>query len=516
MEKKTNLILSICFLACIAFFAIASWLSAPPAVLTDENRKTSKMPRLSKKNLLAFPQAFEAYFNDRLFSRSDLVRTRNLFRFKFWELSNAPNILVGKNGWLYFLGETGSVLTAPEKPYTQAELEQWKNVLTARARYFSERGSKYVFVVAPNKQSVYPEFFPLFTAKNTRLDQLSKYLGQYPEVPFINLKDPLISGKNDGNNLYFKTDTHWNELGAFVADRYITSLLSVSIPAIQPIALSGAKIGKETFNNGDCTKLMGLFGWIKESAPQVKLADQRLEPQFEKGNGYATEISTFQKLLRGGRDVRAPYNRQLPKAVVFHDSFGEQIKPYLATHFSRAAFQLRQADLAVDLDLVAAEKPDVVIQEVVERHVVQLVPYPVQDWRHEILEFLSTQPGSSTAKEWLCVVPYTNEVNSIRLQEVFRSPRCNVAASNCRQWTDAGVKVTFDPKTAEYFRWYLTKTGPQETSIGNSGKLADKDSQRALSQLSEYIANSGRFQAVKKIKLFDQSELTLWKLRSRS
>ncbi|MBX9570436.1 MAG: hypothetical protein K2X77_16180 [Candidatus Obscuribacterales bacterium] len=500
-----NLILSISFLSFIAFFAVASWLCAPPEVLTDENRKISKLPRLSKKNLLAFPQAFEAYFNDRLFSRSELVKTRNLFRFKFWDLSDAPNILVGKNGWLYFLGETGSILTAPEKPYTQAELEQWKNVLSGRARYFEQQRRKYVFVVAPNKQSIYPEYFPLFTAKRTRLDQLSSYLGQYPDVPFINLKDPLIGNKNEGNCLYFKTDTHWNELGAFIADRYIASLLSASIPGIQPIAFSGAKISKETFSAGDCTKLMGLFGWVKESAPLVKLADKNVKPAFSKGTGYATEISTFSQAVKKGQGLRA---------VVFHDSFGEQIKPYLSAHFSRAAYQLRQADLAVDLDLVAAENPDLVIQEVVERHVVQLVPYPVHDWRHEILDALKTQSTSGHGQEWLCVLPHTNEVNSLRLQEVLRSPHCNVTASNCRQWTDAGVQVSFDPKTAEYFRWYVTKTGAQETSIGNSGKLADKESQRALSQLSDYVQNSGRFEVVKQIKLFDQSEVTLWKLRT--
>lgn len=515
MEKRSNLLLSICFLGFLAFIAIATWTSTPPEVLSDENRKMATLPHLSRKTIATYPQAFEAYFNDRLFSRSELVKTRNLFRFKFWQLSDAPNILVGKNGWLYFLGETGSILTAKEQPYTQGELDQWKNVLSSRAEYFAKRGMKYVFVVAPNKQSVYPEFFPLFSSKNSRLDQLSRYLGQYPEVPFISLKDPLIDQKQkkDGVSLYFKTDTHWNELGAFVADQYISSLLSASIPGMQPIAASSAKFTKESFSAGDCTKLMGLFGWVKETVPIVKMVSSTIEPKFEKGTGHATEISTFSQAAAN----------KAPKAVIFHDSFGEAINPYLARHFSRAAYQLRQADLAIDLDLVEAEKPDLIIQEVVERHVVQLLPNELHDWRYEIRDAieaeLSSHGENQTSKntidrknEWLCVLPCTNEVNSTRLQEVLREPHSNVSATTCRQWTDAGVFVSFDPRTVDYFQWYLTKTGAQEKSIGISGKLSP-GSVEALADLSDCIQTSGKFSAIKSIKMVDGSTVTLWRLK---
>ena len=516
MEKKTNLILSFCFLGFIAFFALATWVFAPPEVLTDENRKVAKLPRLSRKNISTYPQSFESYFNDRFFSRSDLVKARNLLRFKCWQISDAPNILVGKNGWLYFLGETGNILTAKEQPYSQAELEQWKKALTARAKYFAQRGIRYVFVVAPNKQSIYPEYFPLFSNRKSRLDQLSAYLGQYPEVPFINLKNSLIEGKKDGASLYFKTDTHWNELGALVADRYISTLLSTSMPAIKPIALSSARLGMESFNTGDCTKLMGLFGWVQEKTPIVKIPGSKFVPEFEQGTGLATSVSRCKSNSNG--------TPSLPRAVVFHDSFGAAIKPYLAQHFSRAAYQLRQADLAVDLDLIEKEKPEIVIQEVVERHVVQMIPYEVMDWRYRILDAIKAgeknsedqqrtpnldSDTASSKTQWLSVLPCTNEVNSARLQEVLRSPHSMVTATTARQWTDAGVVVNFDPKTTGYFDWYVTKSGAQDKSIGDS-KITSPESQLAFQRLSEYVQKGGQFKPMKKVELFDGSVITLW------
>ena len=58
----------------------------------------------------------------------------------------------------------------------------------------------------------------------------------------------------------------------------------------------------------------------------------------------------------------APGSRR--RAVVFRDSFGSALIPFLSEHFSRAVY-LWQYN--VDPDVVLAEHPDVVIQEWVGR-----------------------------------------------------------------------------------------------------------------------------------------------------
>ena len=63
-----------------------------------------------------------------------------------------------------------------------------------------------------------------------------------------------------------------------------------------------------------------------------------------------------------------------PRAVVFRDSFGSALIPFLSEEFSRAVY-LWQYN--VDPDVVLAERPDVVIQEWVGRrleHVTALRP----------------------------------------------------------------------------------------------------------------------------------------------
>jgi hypothetical protein len=56
----------------------------------------------------------------------------------------------------------------------------------------------------------------------------------------------------------------------------------------------------------------------------------------------------------------------LPRLVMFHDSFGTALKPFLAEHFARALFEFQA--MAFDESILEREKPDLVIQEITERY----------------------------------------------------------------------------------------------------------------------------------------------------
>ena len=63
----------------------------------------------------------------------------------------------------------------------------------------------------------------------------------------------------------------------------------------------------------------------------------------------------------------------LPRAVIFRDSFASRLVPFLSEHFSRAVY-LWQNDF--DADIVEKEHADVVIQEIVGRHLYNFIPSP--------------------------------------------------------------------------------------------------------------------------------------------
>jgi alginate O-acetyltransferase complex protein AlgJ len=74
-----------------------------------------------------------------------------------------------------------------------------------------------------------------------------------------------------------------------------------------------------------------------------------------------------------GRLVTEIADSSLPRAVIFRDSFASRLVPFLSEHFSRAVY-LWQNDF--DADDVLKERPDVVIQEIVGRHLYSFIPSP--------------------------------------------------------------------------------------------------------------------------------------------
>jgi hypothetical protein len=74
-----------------------------------------------------------------------------------------------------------------------------------------------------------------------------------------------------------------------------------------------------------------------------------------------------------GRLVTEIPDSTLPRAVIFRDSFVSSLVPFLSEHFSRAVY-VWQNDF--DAETVVKERADVVIQEIVGRHLYTFTPSP--------------------------------------------------------------------------------------------------------------------------------------------
>ena len=54
----------------------------------------------------------------------------------------------------------GPAVLPGTQPFTPEELEQYQKILEARRDWLAERGIPYLFVIPPNKDTIYPEFMP--------------------------------------------------------------------------------------------------------------------------------------------------------------------------------------------------------------------------------------------------------------------------------------------------------------------------------------------------------------------
>jgi alginate O-acetyltransferase complex protein AlgJ len=165
--------------------------------------------------------------------------------------------------------------------------------------------------------------------------------------------------------LYPRTETHWNDLGAYVAFRLISERLAHWYPSVRRFSLDELKVTPLRSTGGDLARLLGLPELPGEyfiiTPPQPPVAREVLASKSQRDDMIETEDH------RVTERTGAPIGR----AVIFHDSFARMMVPYLSELFDHAVYRWSHD---FDFKMVEEECPDVVIFEFVERILTQWRP----------------------------------------------------------------------------------------------------------------------------------------------
>jgi hypothetical protein len=345
-----------------------AWTALGPVPSADsEKRPLAPPPSLPHdwQTLRKFPARFEAYFNDHFGLRGPLIRLLATAKVDGLNVSSSPRVILGKQSWLFYNPQPALADGGVAHSFPPGELERWQRLVQARHDWLAQRGIRYLFVVAPDKQSVYPEFLPRgyrrATTRDSRLDRLLVRLRESSTVTVVDLRALLARNKGQGR-LYDRTDTHWNDRGAWLATGGMVAALSRWFPALPLQDPKAFELVATTMWGGDLVALLGLGEGEEESITYRLRTESRARPVGSEGNGPAIELIAWE----------TP-DSQLPRAVVFRDSFADRLIPYLSESFRRVLYA-GQAAPAFDREIILRERPDVVIQEVVERKLTVFVP----------------------------------------------------------------------------------------------------------------------------------------------
>jgi alginate O-acetyltransferase complex protein AlgJ len=349
-----------------------------PLIMTDfssqsvwsstEKRRLSEMPEFNLKPcvLTTFPSRFEAYFNDHFGYRNLFIRRYNRIMKKYFSKSPVPNVLIGKNNWLFFTESNLIDDFVGADPLTKEELETWQSNLEHKRDWLAKQGIRYLFVVAPNKQTIYPEYLPDYLQKdrgNTRLQQLMAYLNANADLPILDLSAALTEEKKL-HRIYHMTDTHWNDLGAFAAYRAIIDRVAQWFPEVS----SNSNKVIETKNiigiGGDLAGMLDMADTMHEERPVLKIqstiCSQKIKMEIEDYWKIPTDLIRSKPLV-------TTCDASKLRAVVFRDSFFETIIPFIAEDFGQIVYIWKQYDHAIMKELIEQQKPQIVIEEMVER-----------------------------------------------------------------------------------------------------------------------------------------------------
>lgn len=264
--------------------------------------------------------------------------------------------LLGKDGWIFLDHDSNRVIDQITGRHIldQKGIEAWRKLILERDAYVSSLGAQHLVFVAPNKELVYSEQLPDWVeiADTRPLHQIMTALGPRRASKIVYPLEAIRAGKSKGLT-YPKTDTHWSGFGAYIG--YQEFCRGLSQNGIEPLQIEPSRISFEE------VPYVGDLGIKFEPAVSAPTLSARID-------NAAGKLSFDNRIPNRGR-IRVFTNKDttLPRCVMFGDSFGGNLLPFLKESFSTLVYIYGKS---FDRELIEAYKPDVVLSEFVERFLI--------------------------------------------------------------------------------------------------------------------------------------------------
>jgi len=340
-----------------------------------ENRPMAKMPPspviihgdgyATYKEISGFSAGFENFINDQMPVRNLLFRLFRDIKVCLFNTSPLPErVVIGKNGW-FFLGNANSDAIREAKGlvrFTDYELsrcvDNLKNVKTS----LKNKGIRFYFTIAPGKATVYGKYLPIISSKGpTKAQQLKEALKQ-TEVPFIEIHED--TRQFAGSGIYYKSDSHWNQAGAFLAYRSIIEYIRKDFPDVSILSINDFDIDSVLVKNRDLVKILQMevpeFTYNFRPGFNVTAVKQ-MKKRYHVPEEYLFVTKNY--------ETRFINKKEKYKVLVFGDSFMFDLFPFLVHSFGESICIRGR----IDKGIIDNEQPDIVIFETVERDLDELL-----------------------------------------------------------------------------------------------------------------------------------------------
>jgi hypothetical protein len=226
-----RLILSLLFIA-VLLVPLADRLLG--FVAPESITKSEAAPPLTDVKLLLQPEYYQAWnhlADSYLAAGQPLIQAKKWLDYHLFAMSDAPGVYIGRKGWRF---DRGSIDTFRKNGCNRrARLHQLIGELEAAARIAEIGGRRFIFSVAPDKATIYPEYVGTIprnrTCSQSLYDLLLAENKRRPIKCFVRLDRVIRDAKHNSSLLYDPSGHYWNASGAGVAARVLLKrLLSLS------------------------------------------------------------------------------------------------------------------------------------------------------------------------------------------------------------------------------------------------------------------------------------------------
>jgi hypothetical protein len=305
---------------------------------------------------------FSDFISKRFVFRSALITAYSALSSTIFSVSQSDDVLIGADGWLFFEETTDDFLY--KNVLSDEEIQEASQMLLQIQTSCEAQGIAFLFVIAPNKNSIYPEYMPYLGERHGTENNSEKLIKQLQAdgVAHVDLfrlfrdfkqqekRPPLQS-----DSLYHQWDTHWTSFGAAIAcDAILTELNRAA----------------ESFASGDITQPAARefeADLYKMLYPIGRQKDTDVTLRREFSYTYDKPVNSPESIT-----IQTTCAGKEGSVLVYRDSFGNALYPFLAESFGNALFS-RKAPYTFERAM--EQQVDTLIIEIAERNLADFDQY---------------------------------------------------------------------------------------------------------------------------------------------
>jgi len=379
-----------------------------PAVLMDHEQYKSS--DIDNKTLTEWPgfkmetetiETIEQYVDDRIGFRSDAIYAYTTASDKLFHVMVHPLFMYGEEGHIYY--KDPDYIAAYQHLNTNTEfMDSFVNFLEETGDYLESKNIKFLYFLAPDKKSIYPEYFPksihVKEDESTVIEYMTSRL-ESSDIEYVIPYNELLEAKKTQVIYNQKYDaTHWNEFGSFIGQKLLDDHVQNWFDDVKPLSTDDYTLAYEKRTNLDQSDFP-----IDDDVPVYTL----INDTSQDASGYLApciklETPTFYAHYMN------PEVTNGKRLLIFTDSYFATYSKYYTNRFSEVFYIHRQNYEYIQY-MVDLLFPDAVIFETAERSMTSEMPL-LADFNNYYYEEPLYIAGEDTSADYTVTdekLPYT-------------------------------------------------------------------------------------------------------------
>lgn len=310
------------------FFAL---LFLPMSHISDAKKSEQENRMLAKKPQLTidgggynnYGVQFDAWYNDHFFGRDAMMDLYRIITFNLDKYYSSSQASMYRDGWLLGNGELYSKIS-------ENELHKIRDGIVAYKLFCESNNIKCYIEIVPRKLEFMKEYQFKNIIEKDKAQIVEEYVSKYADFKIIYPLNELKQA-NKSDLVYFKTDHHWTDFGAFIGYQELMKAIKEDYPSLHILYENDFNISyskkvraevNHSYGHGQTCKLLNLGENDCLENTDYKYYTNKRENELK--------ISTDK--FRN-KDFYASYAQNEQKVMIIGNSFAENIAYFFASSF---------------------------------------------------------------------------------------------------------------------------------------------------------------------------------------